>query len=96
MEHAKGCIAITLGASRALARTAAVLCAVLTASCSPPTAKPASAAAPSHMEEPWLRVTASYRTEDAANICRLSVRSNLKPNVPRCLAPTIGLKRDSS
>lgn len=49
------------------------------------------------MEAPWLGVAASYKTEDAANICRLSVGSNF--NTERALlhlSPTIGRKHDSS
>lgn len=48
------------------------------------------------MEAPWPWLMASYRTGDAVNICRLSVRSNLKPNVPCCVSPTIGPKHDGS
>lgn len=68
----------------------------VTVSGSSPTAKPESATTVSDMEAPWLGVMASYRAEDAVNICRLSVRSNLNPNVPCCVSPTIGPKHDSS
>lgn len=47
-----------------------------------------------YIEAPWLWVTASCSTEDTVNICRESARSNFKPNMPRCVSPTIGLKHD--
>lgn len=45
---------------------------------------------------PWHGLRASYGAEDSVNICGLSVRSNLNPNVPCCVSSSIGLKHDSS
>lgn len=49
-----------------------------------------------HIEAPWLELMVSYRRELALNICRLSARSNLEPNVPCCVSATVGLKHHSS
>ena len=72
--------------SKPLDKTIAVCSSGIQLTGSSPTGKPESAARASHIEAPWLRVMASYKTEDAVNICRLSVGSNLKPNVPCCVS----------